>query len=136
VEDSDDTPVEFDQIDLDTHHAYDPGSHRYVVPVQGEYVAVAVVGYEGIETARGNCELWVQTAAMPGGVRLTAVTTPANASALGSRRLRVTCVVTGQFEAGDRVYAAAFQDSGGKLSLLTEAKSTTLQIFRIPSLAP
>src|SRR5689334_19870787 len=33
-----DEAVNFDQIELDTHHAYDLGIHRYVIPVRGEYV--------------------------------------------------------------------------------------------------
>jgi C1q domain len=127
-----DTPVKFDHVDLDTHHGYDPATGRYVIPVRGEYVVVAIVSYQDMETGRGNCELWVDTATKSG-VQLTAVTTPSSVSS-GSHLLRVTSAATVQLEAGDRVYVAAFQDSGGERTLFAEARSTNFQIVRIPSL--
>lgn len=45
----------------------------------------------------------------------------------------VTSVATLQLDAGDRVYVKAFHDFGFDRSLLAGARSTNLQIVRIPS---
>lgn len=130
------TIVLFDQIDRDTHHKYDAATGKYAIPVRGEYVVVAVLGYDEMNKARANCEIWVDTPAAPNGRSLTAVTTPANASGTGAQLVRVTCTAIAQLDAGDRVYVKAFDDLGAPTPLITEARSTNFEIIRIPGLAP
>jgi C1q domain-containing protein len=125
------TVVAFDKVDLDTHQKFDLPTHKYVIPVRGEYLVAAIIGYSGMDRGRANCEIWVDK---PGSqTSQTAVTTPGNASAVGDPLVRVTSVATLQLDAGDRVYVKAFHDAGSDRNLLAEARSTNLQIVRIPS---
>jgi C1q domain-containing protein len=125
------TVVAFDKVDLDTHHKFDLATHKYVIPVRGEYVIAAIVGYSGMSQARANCEIWADK--QGSSTSQTAVTTPGNSSAIGDPLVRVTSVATMQLDADDRVYVKAFHDFGSDRNLLAEARSTNLQIVRIPS---
>jgi hypothetical protein len=64
------TVVAFDEIDLDTHHKFDLATHQYGIPMRGEYLVAAVVGYSDMNKARANCEIWsTSKAARPEGDR-------------------------------------------------------------------
>lgn len=125
------TVVAFDTVDLDTHHKFDLTAHKYVIPVRGEYVVAAIIGYSDMNQARANCEIWVDKGASS--TSQTAVTTPGNSSGVGDHLVRVTSVATLQLDADDRVYVKAFHDFGSDRNLLAEARTTNLQIVRIPS---
>lgn len=128
------TVVAFDSIEQDTHHRFDLASHKYVIPMRGEYLVAATVGYADMDKARANCEIWVDQQGGTAGISETAATTPGNSSGVGDKFLRITSAATLQLEAEDRVYVKAFHDYGSDRNLLAEARSTNLQIVRIPGL--
>jgi hypothetical protein len=128
-----DTIVAFDKVELDTHRAFDASAHQYVIPVSGQYLITATVGYSMIDKARANCEIWVKKQNQPE-VGQTAVTTPGNASGIGNTVLRVASATVVQLAAGDRVYIKAFHDYVTDLGLTNVPRETNLQIIRIPSM--
>jgi hypothetical protein len=124
------TLVEFDTVQLDTHNMYDRAAHQYVIPVPGQYIVIAIVGYSAMGSGRANCEIWIDGAGSSSRSE-TAVTTPGTSDRTDIVRVISTAAV--QLDAGDRVYVHAFQDSGTDKMLLTEPRSTNLQIIRIPT---
>jgi hypothetical protein len=127
------TIVAFDKVELDTHGAFDTQAHKYVVPVPGQYIVIAIVGYSGMDNGRANCEIWVDQSGSTSKSE-TAVTTAGNSSGTGAALVRVTSATAVQLDAGDRVYVKAFHDNGLERTLITETRSTNLQIIRVPTL--
>jgi hypothetical protein len=125
--------VAFDMVELDTRSAFDATNHQYVIPVAGQYVITATVGYSGMDKGRANGEIWVATR-YRGLVPQAAVTTPGNSSGTGSTVLRLDSATAVHLDAGDRVYVKAFHDYGIDRDLLVGLRDTNLQIIRIPDL--
>lgn len=127
------TIVAFDKVELDTHGGFDAQAHKYVAPVPGQYVVMAIVGYSGLDTGRANCEIWVD-ASGSSSRSATAVTTAGNSSGTGAALVRVTSATALQLDAGDRVYVKAYHDNGAERTLLNESRSTNLQVIRISNI--
>ncbi len=126
------TIVAFDTVQLDTHNKFDRDAHQYVIPVPGQYIVTAIVGYSGLDNGRANCEIWVDRPG-PSSKSETAVTTAGNSSGTGAALVRVTSATALQLDEGDRVYVKAFQDNGLEVELLAESRSTNLQVILVPS---
>ena len=125
------TIVPFDTVQLDTHGKFDHDAHQYVIPVPGQYIVTAIVGYLGLNNGRANCEIWVDR--QGSSKSETAVTTAGNSSGTGTALVRVTSTAAVQLDAGDRVYVKAFQDNAVDVTLLAESRSTNLQVILVPS---
>jgi hypothetical protein len=123
------TPVQFDTVQLDTHAAFDHQAFMYVAPEPGQYIATAIIGYKQLTKGRANCEIWVDRSGSSKSE--TAVTSAGNSTSDGLVRVTSTAIL--QLDAGDRVYVKAFHDNGAPVELLDEARSTNLQIIRIPT---
>lgn len=124
------TIVMFNTVQLDTHAAFDRATSKYTIPEPGQYIVTAIVGYRTVNVGRANCEIWVDR---PSSSRSeTAVSSAGNATGVDAL-LRVTSTAAVQLDAGDRVYVKAFHDNGADVELLSEPRSTNLQIIRIPT---
>lgn len=128
VASDDDATVALDKVEVDTHSAFDAATHEYVIPVSGQYLIAATVGYSGMDKARANNEIRINA------VNQTAVTTPGNSSGTGSTLLRVNSATAIHLEKGDHVSLRAFHDYGVPRDLMPGLRETNLQIIRIPDM--
>jgi hypothetical protein len=120
--------VVLDKVEQDTHGAFDATTHEYVIPVSGQYVIVATVGYSEMDKGRANNEIRINA------VNQTAVTTPGNSSGTGSKLLRVSSTTAVHLEKGDHVSLRTFHDYGTPRDLMPGLRETNLQIVRVPDI--
>lgn len=137
-----DATVALDQVELDTHGAFEIATYQYVIPVSGQYAISTTLSYSGrdsataytgMDKARANVEIWVIRRDKTE-LGLAVGTTPGNSSGTGATLLRVHSAKVVNLELGDRVFVRTFHDYGVPRNLTAGLRETNLQIIRIPGL--
>tara|TARA_Y100000593_G_scaffold55043_1_gene102899 strand:+ start:6795 stop:9299 length:2505 start_codon:yes stop_codon:yes gene_type:complete len=120
------TVIEYDDVDYDTHSAFNTGTNKYVVPVSGHYDIYAKMRYQDLDEQSGdNYQMYI----LVGGVNKSQISDEAGATNTTSRSLQIQDTLL--LNKGDEVTIACYQATGGAEGTMAQATDMVFTIRKI-----
>ena len=115
-----------DDVDYDTHSAFNTSTNKYTVPVAGYYEIYAKMRYQDLNEESGdNYQMYI----LVGGVNKSQISDEASATNTTSRQLQIQDTLL--LNKGDEVTIACYQATGGTEGTIAGATSMGITIKKI-----